>query len=135
MTGTAFTLVSPDEEDSVRLIERAIGKRLPRVVVPDFDYSGRQSAPLEVPHAERIAAIRKRKAEDRERAKVNAARRAAGERARGGHGHGHGPSSSSGSSGGASSEGGGLPRPGGAARRPFGRTPQRRSWGPPKRSR
>ena len=79
-TGTAFTLVSPEEEASVSLIERAIGRRLPRVVVPDFDYSGRQAAALEVPHAERIAAIRKRKAEDRERARMNAARRASAER-------------------------------------------------------
>ena len=37
-TGAAFTLVSPEEEESLRLIERAIGKRLPRVTVPGFDY-------------------------------------------------------------------------------------------------
>jgi ATP-dependent RNA helicase RhlE len=83
LTGTAFTLVSPEEEGSIRLIEKAIGRRLPRVVVPDFDYSGRQAPPLEVPHAERIAAIRKRKSEDRERARINAARRASAERGRG----------------------------------------------------
>ena len=39
LTGSAFTLVSPEEEGSVRDIERAIGKRLPRVTLPDFDYS------------------------------------------------------------------------------------------------
>jgi ATP-dependent RNA helicase RhlE len=37
-TGTAFSLVSPEEEGDVRAIERAIEKRLPRVTVPDFDY-------------------------------------------------------------------------------------------------
>ena len=43
LTGAAFTLVSPDEEGSVRGIERAIDKRLPRVTLPDFDY--KQQAP------------------------------------------------------------------------------------------
>jgi ATP-dependent RNA helicase RhlE len=42
-TGAAFTLMSPDEEGSVRGIERAIDKRLPRVTLPDFDY--KQHAP------------------------------------------------------------------------------------------
>jgi len=42
MTGTAFTLVSPEEEANLRGIERAIEKRLPRVTVPDFDYARRQ---------------------------------------------------------------------------------------------
>jgi ATP-dependent RNA helicase RhlE len=37
-TGTAFSLVSPEEEADVRAIERAIERRLPRVTVPDFDY-------------------------------------------------------------------------------------------------
>lgn len=75
--GDAFTFVSPEEEGDLRGIERAIGKRLPRVTVPDFDYRARPSAVLEVPRAERIAAIRARKAEDRLRAKANAERRAA----------------------------------------------------------
>jgi ATP-dependent RNA helicase RhlE len=132
LTGTAFTLVAPEEEDSIRLIERAIGKRLPRVVVPDFDYSGRHAAPLEVPHAERIAAIRKRKAEDRVRAQVNAARRGAAERGRGGQA----PSSDASRGGAPPRPGGGAPpRPGGGGPRRFGRAPQRGSWGPPRRSR
>ncbi|PYR11207.1 MAG: RNA helicase [Acidobacteria bacterium] len=38
LTGSAFTLVSPEEEGSMRAIERAIGKALPRVTLPDFDY-------------------------------------------------------------------------------------------------
>ena len=40
-TGDAFTFVAPDEEGSLRDIERAIGRRLPRVTVPDFDYTAR----------------------------------------------------------------------------------------------
>jgi ATP-dependent RNA helicase RhlE len=42
MTGDAITFVAPDEENDLRAIERAIGKRLPRVTVPDFDYSRRR---------------------------------------------------------------------------------------------
>jgi ATP-dependent RNA helicase RhlE len=80
LTGSAFTLVSPEEEGSLRDIERAIGRRLPRVTVPDFDYQARPAATLEVPHAQRIAEIRARKAEERARAKVNAARRAQSQR-------------------------------------------------------
>ncbi len=75
LTGSAFTLVSPEEEGSLRDIERAIGKRLPRVTIPDFDYESRPAS-LEVPHAQRIAEIRARKAEERARARVNAERRA-----------------------------------------------------------
>jgi len=75
LTGSAFTLVSPEEEGSLRDIERAIGKRLPRVTSPDFDYESRPAS-LEVPHAQRIAEIRARKAEERGRARVNAERRA-----------------------------------------------------------
>ena len=44
LTGSAFTLVSPEEEGSLRGIERAIDKRLPRVTIPDFDYTA-ASAP------------------------------------------------------------------------------------------
>jgi ATP-dependent RNA helicase RhlE len=76
-TGDAFTFVSPQEQEDLAQIERAIGKRLPRVTVPDFDYNARPAARLEVPLAERIAAIRGRKAGERERARGNAERRAA----------------------------------------------------------
>lgn len=75
-TGDAFTFVSPEEEGELRAIERAIGKRLPRVIVPDFDYRGKPASQLEVPLGERIAAIRAKKVEDRERAKAKEARRA-----------------------------------------------------------
>jgi ATP-dependent RNA helicase RhlE len=76
-SGEAFTFVAPDEEGDLRNIERAISRRLPRVTVPDFDYAARPDARLEVPRAQRIAEIRARKREERERAAINAARRAA----------------------------------------------------------
>jgi ATP-dependent RNA helicase RhlE len=76
LTGDAITFVAPDEENDLRAIERAIGKRLPRVTVPDFNYAQKAAEKLEVPIHERIAAIRARKAEERARAKANAERRA-----------------------------------------------------------
>jgi ATP-dependent RNA helicase RhlE len=59
-TGEAFTFVSPQEEGELRDIERVVGKKLPRVVVPDFDYKARAAERFEVPAAERIAAHRAR---------------------------------------------------------------------------
>jgi ATP-dependent RNA helicase RhlE len=75
-TGDAFTFVSPEEEVDLGAIERAIGKRLPRVVVPGFDYANKPAQRFEVPIAERIAEIRARKAEERRRAKEKAERQA-----------------------------------------------------------
>jgi ATP-dependent RNA helicase RhlE len=75
LTGDAFTFVAPDEEGDLRAIERAIGKSLPRVTLSDFDYRARPQAKLEIPIAERIAAIRSRKAEERARARVKVQRR------------------------------------------------------------
>jgi ATP-dependent RNA helicase RhlE len=75
--GEAFTFVSPEEEGELRAIERAIGKRLPRVTIPDFQYAAVPEARFEVPLAERVAAIRLKKAEDRARAAANAERRRA----------------------------------------------------------
>ncbi|MFL5580869.1 MAG: DEAD/DEAH box helicase, partial [Gemmatimonadaceae bacterium] len=77
LTGDAITFVAPDEENDLRAIERAVGKRLPRVTVPDFDYKQKPAERLEIPIQERIAAIRARKAEDRARAKAKAERRGA----------------------------------------------------------
>jgi ATP-dependent RNA helicase RhlE len=77
LTGEAFTFVAQDETDDLRAIERAIGKALPRVTLPDFDYNAKPSARFEVPIAERIAQIRARKAEERARAKAKEARRSA----------------------------------------------------------
>jgi ATP-dependent RNA helicase RhlE len=48
-TGDAFLFYSPEEEMDVRGIERAIGKRLPRLTLPEFDYTRKPTAQLEVP--------------------------------------------------------------------------------------
>jgi ATP-dependent RNA helicase RhlE len=89
-TGDAFTFVSREEEQDLRAIERAIGRSLPRVTLPDFDYAARAGAKLEVPLAQRIAEIRARKAEERARARAKQERRAAAERAGGGRAAGTG---------------------------------------------
>ena len=83
-TGEAFTFVSPEEEGELKVIEKAIKRRLPRVTLPGFDYTARASDKLEVPLAQRIAEIRKKKAEDRARAAEKAARRAAAQEAQAG---------------------------------------------------
>jgi ATP-dependent RNA helicase RhlE len=108
-TGDAFTLVSPAEEPDLAAIERAIGKRLPRVVVAGFDYASKPAERFEVPIAERIAEIRARKAEERRRAKEKAERRAAAQATqavRGGQGAPRGHSSSSAQAGGTRGESG-----------------------------
>jgi len=56
--GDAFLFVSPEEESNVARIERAIGKRLPRVVLPGFDYRKKPAEKLEVPLRDRFAAMR-----------------------------------------------------------------------------
>jgi ATP-dependent RNA helicase RhlE len=76
--GDAFTFVSPQEEGDLRNIERAVGKRLPRVIVPDFDYGAAPEGALEIPIGERIAAIRAKKAEDRARSAAKKQRREQG---------------------------------------------------------
>jgi ATP-dependent RNA helicase RhlE len=73
--GDAVTFVSPDEEGDFRSIERAVGRRIPRVTLPGFDYTARATERLEVPLAQRIAEIRARKADERARARRNAERR------------------------------------------------------------
>jgi ATP-dependent RNA helicase RhlE len=120
-TGEAFTLVSPEEEGDLRDIEKAIGRRLPRVTVPDFDYNAKPQARLEVPIAQRIAEIRARKREERARAEINAARRAANQRGQG----------SSAGSPGSSSRPGQPSRPGMSARP--NRGPRRPGGGGPNR--
>jgi ATP-dependent RNA helicase RhlE len=49
-TGEAFTFVAPEDEADLRAIERAVGKPLPRVLLPDFDY---RQKPPEAPPAPR----------------------------------------------------------------------------------
>ena len=78
MTGEAFTFASPEEADDLRSIERAIGKPLPRVTIPDFDYTAKPTTKLEIPIGERIAKIRAQRAEERTRAREKEARRIAG---------------------------------------------------------
>jgi ATP-dependent RNA helicase RhlE len=74
--GDAVTFVCPEEEADFRAIERAVGRRIPRVTIPNFDYTARATERLEVPLAQRIAEIRARKADERARARKNAERRA-----------------------------------------------------------
>jgi len=76
-TGDAFTFVAREEEQDLRQIERAIGKALPRITLPGFDYVKKPTERLEVPIRERIAEIRARKADDRARAAAKAERRGA----------------------------------------------------------
>ena len=85
--GDAFTFVAPDEQNDLRAIEKAIGKRLPQITIPDFDYNARPEGRLEIPIGERIAAIRGRKAEERARSRAKADRQGGAPR-----GHGGGPS-------------------------------------------
>jgi ATP-dependent RNA helicase RhlE len=108
-TGDAFTFVAPEEEGDLRSIERAVGKRLPRVTLPDFDYAAKLNVQLEVPLAERIAAIRAKKAEDRARAKAKEARRAAHGSTQGGRPSSGGPGRPGGGSPGSSGRRGGGP--------------------------
>jgi ATP-dependent RNA helicase RhlE len=109
--GDAFTFVAPEEENDLRAIEKAIGKRLPRITLPDFDYSARPEGKFEVPIGERIAAIRARKADERARAKSKAERRGQ-----------HAPSSGQGGHGGRSDRG---PRRGGGRSSSGGRSRSR----------
>ena len=63
--GDALTLVAPSEEGDLRTIERAIGARIARVTLPDFDYGQRSSERLEIPLADRLAAMRAQRAGQR----------------------------------------------------------------------
>ena len=80
--GDAFTFVAPEEQNDLRAIEKAIGKRLPQITLPGFDYHAKPEGRFEVPIGERIAAIRSRKADERARSKAKADRQ-------GGAGRGH----------------------------------------------
>jgi ATP-dependent RNA helicase RhlE len=105
--GDAFTFVAPDEESDLQRIERAINKRLPRITVPDFDYTVKGER-LEIPIAQRLAQARAQRKVGQER------RQAAQQQGGPGQGrpsHGGGPS------------GHGGPRPGG--QRPSGHAGQR----------
>jgi ATP-dependent RNA helicase RhlE len=75
-TGDAFTFVSSEEEADLAAIERAIGRRLPRVTLPGFDYARKTTERLEVPLGERLAAHRAKRTEDRARTRAKEERRA-----------------------------------------------------------
>lgn len=76
-TGEAHTFVAPDEEREISAIERVLKSKITRKTLEDFDYKAKVEERFEVPIGERIAAIRARKREERDRAKINAERRAA----------------------------------------------------------
>ncbi|NMC59932.1 MAG: DEAD/DEAH box helicase, partial [Candidatus Methanofastidiosa archaeon] len=73
--GDAYTFVSPSEERELHFIEKHIGKRILRKKIEGFDYSQKPKEKLELPLEHRIAEIRARKAEDRERAKAKGQKR------------------------------------------------------------
>ena len=122
-TGDAFTFVSPEEEQDLAAIERAVGKRLPRVVVSDFDYASKPKQRFEIPIAERIAEIRARKAEERKRAKEKAERRAAN--AAGGRPSAPARGSAPASTGTRASGAGEVRRSGAETAKPWGRSHRR----------
>jgi ATP-dependent RNA helicase RhlE len=78
LTGEAFTFMAPEESAELRSIERAIGHPLLRVIVPDFDYTAKPAGRLEVPLAERLAKVRKERAEGRARAAAKLERKSTG---------------------------------------------------------
>jgi ATP-dependent RNA helicase RhlE len=112
-TGEAFTFVSPQEQGELAAIERAVGRKLPRVTVPDFDYAAKPPAKLEIPIEQRIAEIRARKAEDRRRREAKAKNAAAHS-----HTQSHAPSQG---------QGGQRQQPGPPGRRRF-RPGRRKRW-------
>jgi ATP-dependent RNA helicase RhlE len=87
--GEAVTFVAPDEMGDLKAIERAVGNPLPRRKLEGFDYAQRPAERLEIPLAERVAAIRAQKSAERARARDKAARQGAAHAP--GHGHALGP--------------------------------------------
>jgi ATP-dependent RNA helicase RhlE len=53
MTGDAYTLVSPEEEGTIRAIERTLGRAIERRTVKGFDYHAPAESRLEAPGRER----------------------------------------------------------------------------------
>jgi ATP-dependent RNA helicase RhlE len=67
LKGDAFTFASPQEEGDIKNIERAIGKPLPRVTLPDFNYAAKPDGKLEIPLADRLAKMRMERRKGRDR--------------------------------------------------------------------
>ncbi|MEW5874199.1 MAG: DEAD/DEAH box helicase [Candidatus Zixiibacteriota bacterium] len=63
--GDAITFVSDKEETDWRAIERAVGKRIPRLKLEGFDYTVKSAEALEIPLKERLATIRESRAKAR----------------------------------------------------------------------
>jgi hypothetical protein len=70
-----MTLATPGDEQAIAAIEHVVGRRIPRRTLEGFNYADMPAGNLEVPIAERIAAIRAQKAGERTRARANAERR------------------------------------------------------------
>ncbi|HEY0513619.1 MAG TPA: DEAD/DEAH box helicase [Thermoanaerobaculia bacterium] len=66
-TGEAITFVSPEEMNELRAIERAVAKVLPRKTLEGFDYQPKTAEKLEIPLAERLAAMRSQRSGERAR--------------------------------------------------------------------
>jgi ATP-dependent RNA helicase RhlE len=104
-TGDAFTFVAPDEEQDLRAIERVLGKPLPRITLPEFDYNMKTEA-LEVPLRQRLAQHRAQ----RQHARPHHGKGAHGAPA--GHGRRHAGGHGSARSGGGGGHSGGSHRSG-----------------------
>jgi ATP-dependent RNA helicase RhlE len=77
--GDALTLVAPDEEQDFRAIQRHLTTRIERLTLPGFDYRTKPAERLEIPLADRLRAMRARRAPHQ---RQGAARAAAGPRLR-----------------------------------------------------
>ena len=99
-TGEAFTFVTPEDEDQLRRIERAVGAKIERVRLDGFAYDATPEGALEVPRGERIAAMRAQKAKARARAGGNG----------GGNGNGSSGRSTASGAGGGEAQKSGRPR-------------------------
>jgi ATP-dependent RNA helicase RhlE len=85
-TGGAMTLASPADEQAVAAIERVVGRRIPRRTLEGFDYAEKPAENLEIPVAQRIAAIRAQRQTERAHTRANTERRTGAGRAWGGGG-------------------------------------------------
>jgi ATP-dependent RNA helicase RhlE len=70
-TGEALTFVSPEEVNELRAIERTVAKVLPRRTLEGFDYQARPAERLEIPVAERLAAMRAQRSRGPARGRTN----------------------------------------------------------------
>jgi ATP-dependent RNA helicase RhlE len=74
--GDSIIFATPADARDLAVIERFVGKAIPRRKLSGFDYNARPDTKLEIPIAERIKEIRARKAADRARAAEKAERKA-----------------------------------------------------------